>query len=41
LEIIIEDFNVEVTISKLIHYDENFAFLRKLQENENICKLVA
>jgi hypothetical protein len=41
LELLIEDFNIEVTISKLIHYDENFAFLRILQENKNICKLVA
>jgi len=41
LEFLIEDFNIELTISKLIHYNEKFDFLRKFRENENLCKLVA
>lgn len=41
LDFLIEDFDIEITISKLIRYNEKFDFLRKIQENENLCKLVA
>lgn len=41
LEFLIDDFDIEATISKLIYYDKKFDFLRKLQEKENLCKLVA
>ncbi|MEA3317614.1 MAG: transposase [Bacteroidota bacterium] len=41
LEFIIEDFNIEATISKLIHYNEKFDFLIYLQEKEKNCKLAA
>lgn len=39
LEFIIEDFNIEITISKLIHYSDKFNFLIYLQEKEKFCKL--
>jgi len=41
LEFLIDDFDIEVTISKLIYYNEKFDFLSKLLEEENICKLAA
>ncbi len=39
LDFLIEYFDIEITISKLIRYNEKFDFLRKIQQNENICKL--
>jgi len=41
LEFLIDDFDIEVTICKLIYYNEKFDFLRKVQEKENLCKLAA
>ena len=41
LEFLIDDFDIEVTISKLIYYNEKFDFLRNIQEKENLCKLAA
>jgi len=41
LEFLIDDFDIEVTISKLIYYNEKFEFLSKLQEKENLCNLAA
>ena len=41
LEFLIDDFDIEVTISKLIYYNEKFDFLRKIQRKENLCKLAA
>lgn len=41
LEFLIEDFNIEATISKLIHYSDKFDFLIYLQENGKFCKLAA
>ena len=41
LDFLIENFDIEITISKLIRYNEKFDFLRKIQQNENLCKLAA
>ena len=41
LEFIIEDFDMETTISKLISYNEKFAFLIDIKQNENICRLAS
>ncbi len=38
LESLIEDFDIEATISKLAYYNGKFNF-RKASENENLCKL--
>ena len=36
LEFLIDDFDIEVTISKLIYYNEIFKFHSKLQEKKII-----
>ncbi len=41
LEFLIEDFDFELTISKLIHYSEKFEFLINIKEKDNLCKLAA
>ncbi len=41
LEFIIEGFDIEVTISNLIRYNEKFEFLINIKEKDNLCKLAA
>lgn len=41
LEFIIEDFDIETTINRLISYSDNFAFLINIKQKDNICKLAS